>query len=288
MEGQKIHVIGVMRGKEFSPNLENNDSAIFQSVVKNLQGMGYDLTLYGEKTFIDSPVSADVVVNMARGTSTLSCLKIMEDDGCLVINSAYGIENCIRKKMTELLLSNGIPYPESLIVSTDTESLPVNWTYPCWLKRGDSHAMVKEDVSYVETAHDALSVLKSFRLRNIQSTVINEHLTGDLVKFYGVRETGFFYWYYSSPNCHSKFGLEMINGEAKGIPFDVADLQHYAEEASSILNVPVYGGDCVVTAPGQMKIIDFNDWPSFSRCRDEAGENIAAYINQTIKKRIKK
>lgn len=29
-----------------------------------------------------------------------------------------------------------------------------------------------------------------------------------------------------------------------------------------MLNVPVYGGDCVVSEDGSIRIIDFNDWPS--------------------------
>ena len=39
-----------------------------------------------------------------------------------------------------------------------------------------------------------------------------------------------------------------------------------------MLDVPVYGGDCVVSSSGEIRIIDFNDWPSFARCREEAGK----------------
>ena len=42
-----------------------------------------------------------------------------------------------------------------------------------------------------------------------------------------------------------------------------------------MLNVPVYGGDCVVSEDGSIRIIDFNDWPSFAPCREEAGFYIA-------------
>ena len=30
------------------------------------------------------------------------------------------------------------------------------------------------------------------------------------------------------------------------------------------------GGDCIVAPDGQIRIIDFNDWPSFAPCRTEA------------------
>ena len=106
--------------------------------------------------------------------------------------------------------------------------------------------------------------------------VVNEHLKGDLIKFYGVSGTDFFYWFYPSKCGHrSKFGLEVINGEAQGIAFDAEDLKAEADKAADMLNVPVYGGDCVVSEDGSIRIIDFNDWPSFAPCRDEAAFYIA-------------
>ena len=48
-----------------------------------------------------------------------------------------------------------------------------------------------------------------------------------------------------------------------------------ADKAADMLNVPVYGGDCVVSEDGSIRIIDFNDWPSFAPCRDEAAFYIA-------------
>jgi hypothetical protein len=41
-------------------------------------------------------------------------------------------------------------------------------------------------------------------------------------------------------------------------------------------DVSVYGGDCVVRADGSFAIIDFNDWPSFACCREEAAETISS------------
>ena len=42
--------------------------------------------------------------------------------------------------------------------------------------------------------------------------------------------------------------------------------------------IVTYGGDAIVRADGSFCIIDFNDWPSFSRCRDEAADAIAAFV----------
>ena len=131
------------------------------------------------------------------------------------------------------------------------------------------------------------NILADFRNRDIPVAVINEHLQGDLVKFYGVHGTDFFYWFYPSPCSHSKFGLEKINGIAKGIPFSVEELKIQSDKAAEALNVPIYGGDCVVSADGTLRIIDFNDWPSFARCREEAGGKIAECIYNRAKKQMK-
>ena len=44
----------------------------------------------------------------------------------------------------------------------------------------------------------------------------------------------------------------------------------------------LYGGDAVVSSEGDIRIIDFNDWPSFSACRDDAAKAIAARIHQML------
>ena len=78
----------------------------------------------------------------------------------------------------------------------------------------------------------------------------------------------------------SIYRLELINGKARGFSFNKEKLKEYCEKASKILNVPIYGGDCVITPKGEIKIIDFNDWPSFARCRDIAVSYIADYIQK--------
>lgn len=283
---KEIRIAGVSRGSEFSPNHIGNDAAIFAIVAESLRQMGFRVDVYTEKEFDGKGINANAVFNMARDRSTLNTLKELERSGCPVINSAFGIDNCVRRPMTELLIGNGIPHPESFIIPTSQA-----WDkeiFPCWIKRGDSHAMIKDDVCYVNSKEEACRVLEDFRNRNIPEAVVNRHLQGDLVKFYGVRKTGFFYWFYPSVQSHSKFGLEIINGDAKGIPFSEVELKVQCERASAVLNVPVYGGDCIVSADGKIKIIDFNDWPSFARCREEAGKQIAAFIAGQVMKNTNK
>ena len=71
---------------------------------------------------------------------------------------------------------------------------------------------------------------------------------------------------------------------AKGIPFDDSKLQSYCSFAAEVLNIHVYGGDCIVSEDGSIRLIDFNDWPSFAPCRDEAAPQIARRIYNLINK----
>lgn len=130
--------------------------------------------------------------------------------------------------------------------------------------------------------------MKEFAWRGIPNAVINEHLVGDLVKFYGVADTDFFFSFYPFDLKHSKFGLEAINGEAHQYPFSEIDLKAACDKAGEVLNVKIYGGDCVVDENGLFKIIDFNDWPSFAPCRQEAAPKIAECIHKQIEKSLNK
>lgn len=284
--GEKIRLLGVSRGNEYSPNHVGNDAAIFQGTAHELEKRGFDVVICPEKQFVEENLEADIIFDMARDRATVNRLKELEDKGALVVNSAYGIDNCVRKEMTELLIANGVPHPESFIIPTDGAFTPD--VFPCWIKRGNSHAIVKEDVVYVECKEEAEHVMADFRRRGIPVAVVNEHLVGDLVKFYGVLGTDFFYTFYPSEQSHSKFGLEAINGETRGYPFDVKKLQEYGNRAATALDVPIYGGDCVVSKTGEIRIIDFNDWPSFARCREEAAPKIAECIYNRIMSKLER
>ncbi|MDR0832979.1 MAG: hypothetical protein LBN93_02160 [Candidatus Symbiothrix sp.] len=304
-------ITGVRRGNQYSPNHIGNDAAIFALVVEALKQKGYDVVELSEEEFQatyqgvagqarndgryfeDSrlrgndtchcgldPQPTPVIFNMARDTKSIQKLQQLEDEGATVINSGHGIENCTRGKMTKLLLDNNIPHPRSLIVQTGQPLPDMHFLGThCWIKRGDFHAIHREDVTYARIGEEAESIIRDYGLRGIPSAVINEHLTGDLVKFYGVRGTDFFYWFYPDDLSHSKFGLEVINGKPKGLSFDVDNLKAICNRAAEVLNIHIYGGDCVVDKDGTIRIIDFNDWPSFAPCRNAAAPYIAECIS---------
>lgn len=281
----KISIAGICRRDKFSPNHVGNDAAIFNLTAEHLGKMGCDVTKYTETDLILGNIKETMIFNMVREWQSIYKLQKMEDNGYKVINSAYGIDNCTREKMTRLLISNQIPHPESLYLNTDEdpeEALLKSGFQNCWIKRGDFHAIHREDVTYVRHVNEAQSILKEYALRGIKTAVVNEHLSGDLIKFYGVKDTDFFFWFYPSNAHHSKFGLEVINGTARGIPFNEQELKDICSKAGNILNVSIYGGDCIVTEDGKIHLIDFNDWPSFAPCREEAAKSIAQRIYMMV------
>lgn len=284
----EIKIAGIMRAGAYSPNHIGNDAAIFNLTTEQLRKRGCEVKIYSEEQFIAGGVSEDIIVNMCREQRSITLLQQLEDAGTIVINSGYGIENCTRERMTRILIGSNIPYPESLIVNTDEvvkDALVKARMDRCWIKRGDFHAMHKEDVSYVRHPEEAQEVLQEYFLRGIKRAVINRHLVGDLIKFYGVRDTPFFYWFYPFDEGHSKYGHEAINGHSQGIEFDPGLLRHICASAAEVLDVRIYGGDCIVAPDGKIRIIDFNDWPSFAPCRNEAAPHIAKAIINEIKER---
>lgn len=281
----KPRIAGVKRNTKYSPNHIGNDGMIFNLTAENLRRMGYEVSEYTEAELILMGEQEKYLFNMAREKSTLNYLKQIENNGAVVINSGFGVENCSRAAMTRLLLENGIPHPASIIVDVTedpTDKLEQMDADAFWIKRGDSHTIHREDVTYARNIVEAKSILQEFAFRDIPNAVINEHLVGDLVKFYGVGDTDFFYWFYPFDLSLTKFGLEAVNGSAKEFPFNVEALKKACDKAGAVLNVKIYGGDCVVDSNGDFKIIDFNDWPSFAPCRDEAAPYIAECISKNI------
>ena len=282
----EITIAGIMRAGAYSPNHIGNDTAIFNGTAEELRKRGCLVNVYSEEQFNKNGVDEPIIMAMCREQESIARLQQLEDQGRLVINSGYGIENCTRERMTRILLGNGIPYPDSLIVNTNENIKPMLHEAgfkSCWIKRGDFHAMHKEDVSYVRHADEAQEVLQEYFYRGITRAVINVHLVGDLIKFYGIRDTDYFFWFYPLDAGHSKYGWEAVNGVSRGLPFDLNHLKEICNRAAEELNVVVYGGDCIVDEDGTVRIIDFNDWPSFAPCRGEAAPHIAKAIIAAIK-----
>ena len=272
----------IQRHTLFSPNHIGNDAAIFQAVADRLLRQGHQVNFYTEEDLLTKELSERHFFSMIRSKDAVMRQQQYEEAGVVAVNSAFGIENCTRERMTRLLLNAGVPHPQSLFLNVDDE-VPADAPMPCWVKRADFHAIHKEDVSYVRHTDELKNLLEEYGRRGIERVVVNEHLTGDLIKFYGVHGTDFFYWFYPFEMKHSKFGLEKINGAPMGISFKEEWLREICNQAAEALRVDVYGGDAIVAADGTMRIIDFNDWPSFAPCREAAADAISEIILKKAK-----
>ena len=267
-------VTAISRAVEFSPNCEKNDAMIFGEVCNRLQKKGFQVRAFCE-TDIESVASSNATfyISMARGKKVLGVLERKEESGALVVNSAKSLALYNRIEITKKFAQCGVPIPESEILGTGAKP---RIGYPFWIKRGDECAQNANDVCFVGNAGQLESVWEDFAAIGICHAVDSKHASGDLVKFYGVAGTDFFYTCFPTEDggC-GKFGAEKINGEPHHYKFSREDLARECSRAASILGIPIYGGDCIVDGSGNFKIIDFNDWPSFSRCRNEAAGAIA-------------
>jgi hypothetical protein len=169
--------------------------------------------------------------------------------------------------MSAKLIEAKIPFPKSKVVSTlsnEQHKLSEIGERKIWVKRGDVHAIHREDVSLVYGDEELNFLLKEFAHRGIKNAILQRHIYGDVVKFYSVKDTDFFRWYYVNGNNHFQF--------------DVKELMELTYKSAEILNLQIYGGDAIVSEDGSLTVIDINDWPSFANFRDEASKFIAEVI----------
>lgn len=276
----EIVVAGVMRAGAYSPNHIGGDGAIMNTVAEHLRRRGCVVNIYSEEQLRKGEIAEEVILNMCREKESIRILQQYEREGRLVINSGFGIENCTREIMTPLFLGNGIPYPDSIIVDTNEnveKRLRDNGLKAVWIKRADYHAQHKEDVSYCRRPEEAQEMLHEYYYRGIKRAVINRHLTGKPVKFYGVVGQPFFHWFCPFDIYLPEQDSGTVSNDCEP-DFDLERLKDICNKAADTLEIKIYGGDAVVSADGTIRLVAFNDWPSFAPCRKEAAKYIAKSV----------
>ena len=272
-------VLGIRRSPRFSPNSVDRDEAIFSAVSSRLLRKGCDVSVISEDLFVGVDVSRfDLVYSMARGSDVLSQLARAEESGTLVVNSSKTLLCQQRANLVKTFQKANVPMPPLQVVNpaeTLADATCAALRFPLWVKRGDSSAMSSRDVVYVAKPDELPAVLEDFAERNISSVILEAHQEGTLVKFYGVRDTDFFFACRAEDTAFSKFGLESRNGHGTETELPVEALKSLTQRAAEVSNLEVYGGDAIVTPDGRCVLIDFNDWPSFSPCRKAAAKAIA-------------
>ena len=270
----------IQRARRYSPHSEEKDLAILEAVGRLLG----KVDIAGEEaleTFLQShervgenlskagvPTERCLILSMGRAPQTLDYLSTLEEKGVCVLNPTAGVRACQRSNIERVMRENHLPLP------------PSEGEKGYWLKRGDQSAETQEDVCYCANRAELELAKECFQQRGIVDFIVQAHVEGDLIKFYGVEGTNFFRCFYPCDDGETKFGAEQRNGISHHFSYSKGQLQHDAEQLSRLLQTPIYGGDAIIRADGTYVIIDFNDWPSYSRCRQEAAQAIVERVHQ--------
>jgi hypothetical protein len=262
-----MRLTGIQREKTFSPAQHaENDRLILELTADALRRQGCDVDLISEEQVGSVRIDAPVLFSMCQGPRATWELLELERRGMLNINSPMAVQSCYRVALSELQRRHeGILAPMT-VVSTRPSSVSLEPGRSYWVKRGDVHATQQGDVVRVDSPETCLEVLRDLCHRGVDQAVIQPHLEGTVVKFYGVVGTPFFRHY--SERDH----------KVAPITFRLA---HPAiERLVSEMGLTVYGGDAVMGPEGKVSVIDVNDWPSFAYFRDEAASAISDRILQ--------
>lgn len=279
----KTNILAILRSPRFSPNSEEKDRLIMKALTDNLSAEGHAITTINEEDIqacydiINTDncraapcLHADIILNMGRKPTVLKLLKEKEASGTIVINSPKSIEACNRRQIDMLMRQNGMPVA------------PENGKEGWWIKRCDETAQTANDIRYAANEQEKVATLMALKQRNITDVLVTAHVPGDLIKFYGIADSDFFATFYPTDDCNNKFQNEKINGKARHYIYNEQEMRDCAEKIAHIIGISFYGGDCIVKRDGSFVFIDFNDWPSFSRCREAASQTMAQQIKQII------
>ncbi len=261
---------GIFRERSHSPGREDDDAEILRATAKALELRGFDVALcapqHAEEALAEPKAR---IFAMCEQSEIMAALSKAHHAGATVINAPDAVLNTYRHRTVELFKQAKVRAPESRVVATDPET-PAP-ALPVWVKRFDFHATESDDVLLADTAARWRQALASFAERDMPFVVVQDHVPGDLIKFYGVHRPGaglpsWFVWFYHREQ------------ELAGHAFDETALQREAAAAAAALGVEIFGGDAIVGPDGQPKIIDLNAWPSYALYRETAAGAIADHL----------
>lgn len=263
---------GIFRERAHSPGREFDDSEILRLTGKHLEARGFQVSL---KTPDEVAQAGDShppnIFLMCERLEIIDQLRQWEQRGVRHVNRPSAILHTYRDQMLTLFERDGIEFPASRLVHTT--ALDIAQAGPVWVKRADVHNTQEGDVVFARTQSDTAQTLARMAERGIRQAVLQEHVPGDLIKFYGIGDSGlaqgqapWFQWFYHKDQT------------VAGHRFDQGALASLAQRAAAAIGLEVYGGDAIVTKKGALCVIDLNAWPSFALYRDEASERIASYL----------
>ena len=180
---------GIYRELAHSPNRENDDAEILRATAGRLAQMGFDVELKSPEELPSSEDAAGIapfLFVMCMREEIVGRLAAWERQGVRVVNRPEAIRNTDRDRTLARVLGDGIPFPESVLVSTAPDREESSISLPCWVKRGKYHSTHREDVALARTPEELARRLEALAARGIDRAVLQRHVPGDLIKFYGV------------------------------------------------------------------------------------------------------
>ena len=262
---------GIFREREHSPGRENDDTEILRLTGKHIEARGFQVTFKAPEEIGTADPRPLGVFLMCERVEVLDRLHALELLGVPHVNSPHAVLNTYRDRMISHFSEANVPFIESRVVPTD--AVDDVGPLPVWVKRADVHNTQAGDVTFASTRDGAAEALRALAARHIPKAVLQPHVEGDLVKFYGIgagaRSDGapaWFRWFYHKEQ------------RVVGHPLDPAQLARLVRRAALALGLDVYGGDAIVTRAGGIVLLDVNAWPSFALYREEAAERIAAHV----------
>ncbi|MCX6163753.1 MAG: hypothetical protein NTU73_02640 [Ignavibacteriae bacterium] len=267
-----IEIAGIARKTEFSPNHELNDFLIIQKTAEELMQLGVKVKIYREEDIFTEDIGEEFIFSMVQSPAGSKHLLEIAKDKKFVLNTPESVINCYRYNMNRILEDNKIPFPKSIIVETNTKKFDFldEFEDRIWIKRGDAHAVQREDVVFIDDKSKISYVLKEFISRGLQTCTIQNHIEGDTIKFYSILDEDFFYWYTTNLKYCSSF--------------DEKKLKKLANASAKALGLEIFGGDAIITKQSEIFIVDINDWPSFAPIRDRASKVIGNKIYRKANK----
>jgi glutathione synthase/RimK-type ligase-like ATP-grasp enzyme len=269
-----MRFLGVYRERMFSPGRVLDDAAIMDETLAVLTEAGHETYVVKAEELDGASDNADCVLTMGQSNRALEILDRSKGRGVRIVNTVTSIRLCSRVIFIRLLARAGLPQPHGKITTPEEARRDVAFdaSKEYWLKRGDVHKIEPDDVVRVASHEELEAALDHFSRRRISPIVVQEHVQGPVVKFYGVS---------AGLATASPYFAAFPEGGDVEITDDLAELRKVAVKAAAATGLEVYGGDAVVTPEGEAVLIDLNAWPSFSRCRGMAAQRIAGYVAGT-------
>ena len=265
---------GIFRESAHSPGRETDDTEILRLTGKHLEARGFRVVIQSPEDISGLPAERPRgVFMMCEQVAILAHLRELAAQGVPHVNTPLAVLNTYRDRMIAVLEEAAVSFVPSRLV--DTAGVAEVGALPLWVKRADVHNTQDGDVIYAATADEVHAALAALAKRGMRQAVLQPHVDGDLVKFYGIggnaRADGtpaWFRWFYHK------------NQKVAGHPLDPVALGRSVRRAAAALGLEVYGGDAIATAEGRLILIDVNAWPSFALYRDEASAAIAEHLSR--------